>query len=88
MARKLAMKQFLYKYASSEDTTKLLDGTEYNPFEHDLVAILNGAIVSLGVQAPRGTKMKINNEIVMVGPTGIFELDNLIEIKSYAATGT
>ena len=36
MARKLAMKQFLYKYASSEDTTKLLNGTEYNPFEHDL----------------------------------------------------
>ena len=27
--------------------------------------------------------MKINNEIVMVGPTGIFELDNLIEIKSF-----
>ena len=83
MARNLAMKQFVYKYASSDDITKLPGNITYNPFEHDLCDILGSAIVSLGIQAPQGTKMYINGELAIVGPTGVFELDNVIEITSF-----
>lgn len=80
MAQNLAIKQFVYKYASEDDRQP--DG--FTPFEDICQNYLNGKhIVSLGVQAPPGTEMVINNEDVIVGPSGVFELNNVIKIYSF-----
>ena len=78
MARNLAVAQFVYKYGSDENIAP----SGYQPSD-DLVNILKGAIVSIGIQAPQGTKMYINGTPAIVGPTGVFELDNIIEITSF-----
>ena len=47
MARNLAVAQFVYKYGSDENIAP----SGYQPSD-DLVNILKGAIVSIGIQAP------------------------------------
>lgn len=79
MARNLAVRQFVYKYPTDKDN--LPNG--FYPFEDIIKNYLGGAIVSLGVQAPQGTRMYVNGELAIVGPTGVFELDNVIEITEF-----
>lgn len=78
MARNLAVAQFVYKYATESNISPI----DYTPTQ-DICQYLKGAIVSIGVQAPQGTKMYINGTPAYVGPTGVFELDNVIEITSF-----
>lgn len=39
-------------------------------------------IQKLGIQAEPGTKIKINNIVIKLGKTGIYELDYTVEIRS------
>ena len=39
-------------------------------------------LYKLGVQATEGTRILVNNVNVKVGKTGIYELDNIVEIKN------
>lgn len=39
-------------------------------------------IYKIGIQAARGTLVRINGNIIEIGPTGIYELDQVIQIKS------
>ena len=38
-------------------------------------------LYKLGVQAPEGTYILVNNANVKIGKTGIYELDNVVEVK-------
>lgn len=82
MARRLAVTQFIYKYADENDTSEILKDKDLNNV--DFCQLLDGvATVSIGVQAPSGTRMLVNGQTATVGPTGIFELDNIVEISSF-----
>lgn len=39
-------------------------------------------LYKLGVQAAEGTRLLINNVNVKIGKTGIYELDNVVDIKN------
>ena len=39
-------------------------------------------LFKLGIQAEEGTQVLINNASVKIGKTGIYELDNIVNIKS------
>lgn len=39
-------------------------------------------LIKLGIQAEQGTIVKINNVSIKIGKTGIYELDNIVDIKS------
>lgn len=39
-------------------------------------------IYKLGIQAEEGTVVQINNVSIKIGKTGIYELDNIIDVKS------
>lgn len=39
-------------------------------------------LYKLGIQATEGTRILVNNVNVKVGKTGIYELDNIVEIKN------
>lgn len=53
-----------------------------NIFTNDLVKLFNASsFIKLGIQAPPGTKVKLNsNKLVMIGRTGVYELDEDIKI--------
>lgn len=79
MAKILSVAQFIYKYPTEND----IQPSDYTP-DQDICKLLGGAIRTVGVQAPQGTKIYINeNSEAIVGPTGVFELDNIIEITSF-----
>ena len=37
-------------------------------------------LTKVGIQAPVGTRLKINEEPLRIGATGIYELDNIVNI--------
>lgn len=39
-------------------------------------------LYKLGIQASEGTIVKINNVPVKIGKTGIYELDNIVDVKT------
>lgn len=39
-------------------------------------------LIKIGIQAEQGTNVKINNVPIKIGKTGIYELDNIVDIKS------
>ena len=39
-------------------------------------------LIKLGIQTQQGTIVKINNIPIQIGKTGIYELDNIVNIKS------
>lgn len=39
-------------------------------------------LYKLGIQAEEGTKVKINDVLIEIGKTGIYELDNIVDVKS------
>jgi len=39
-------------------------------------------LYKLGIQASEGTIIKINNVPVKIGKTGIYELDNIVDVKT------
>lgn len=43
-------------------------------------------LTKLGIQADKGTTFKINNVNIKVGKTGIYELDNVVEVRSLIFT--
>lgn len=43
-------------------------------------------LYKLGIQANQGTTFKINNVNLKIGKTGIYELDNVVQIKSLIFT--
>lgn len=53
-----------------------------NIFTNDLVKLFNAtSFFKLGIQAPPGTKVKLNsNKLIMIGRTGVYELDEDIKI--------
>lgn len=36
----------------------------------------------LGIQAAEGTQLLVNNVVIKVGKTGIYELDNVVDVKN------
>ena len=38
-------------------------------------------IYKLGIQAPAGTKVKVNSIELKIGKTGIYELDKIVDVK-------
>jgi len=38
-------------------------------------------LYKLGIQAVEGTRVQINDVIIQVGKTGIYELDNVVDVK-------
>ena len=38
-------------------------------------------LIKLSIQAPEGTKLKINDMPIKIGKTGLYELDQIVEIK-------
>lgn len=77
----LGLAQWHYKFPTDEDISPEFQ-TGFSNI--DLVeTLLNGApIIKLGIQAEPGTKMEINGNLIIVGPTGIYELYNSIKIRS------
>lgn len=53
-----------------------------NIFTNDLVKLFNAtSFLKLGIQAPPGTKVRLNsNKLIMIGRTGVYELDEDIKI--------
>lgn len=43
-------------------------------------------LTKLGIQAPEGTELEINGFSSKIGKTGIFELDQVVEIRSLVFT--
>jgi hypothetical protein len=43
-------------------------------------------LTKIGIQADKGTTFKINDASLRIGKTGIYELDNVVEIKSLIFT--
>lgn len=79
MASNFAVAQFVYKYPTEKD----IYPSDYIPTE-DICERLNGVIKTVAVQAPQGTKIYINeNSEAIIGPAGIFELDNILDITSF-----
>ena len=39
-------------------------------------------LIKLGIQAPIGTIVKVNNVEIKIGKTGIYELDTIVAIRS------
>ena len=39
-------------------------------------------LYKLGIQAAEGTIVKINNVQIKIGKTGIYELDNIVDVKT------
>lgn len=39
-------------------------------------------LYKLGIQASEGTIVKINNVPIKIGKTGIYELDNIVDVKT------
>ncbi len=73
--------------AKNLSSTVTSESSEYvanrlNIFTNDLVKLFNAsAFLKLGIQAPPGTKVKLNaNKIIMIGRTGTYELDEDIKI--------
>lgn len=60
------------------------DSKKINIFSQDLVSkVGTSSFTKLGVQAPPGTKMLINStKTVMVGRTGVYELDSEISVTN------
>lgn len=69
---------------SSTITSELSNYAEarVNIFTNDLVKLFKATSFSkLGIQAPPGTKVRLNlNKLIMIGRTGVYELDEDIEI--------
>ena len=83
MANNFAVAQFVYKYPTDKD----IFPNDYVPAE-DICKRLNGVIKTVAVQAPQGTKIYINeNSEAIIGPAGIFELDNILDITSFKLQG-
>lgn len=38
-------------------------------------------LYKLGIQAPVGTVVEVNDAVIKVGKTGIYELDNVVDVK-------
>ena len=38
-------------------------------------------LYKLGIQATEGTKVQINEAVIQIGKTGIYELDSVVDIK-------
>lgn len=74
-----AFTQFLYKYPTSDGVVSTF---ELGADLCDLISEEKVDIVSVGIQAPRGTKFWINGSQGVVGSTGKFELDKVIVINS------
>ena len=78
MARNLLVSQIVYRYPGAEDNTVGFT------VDQDIVEFLGAkSIVSVGIQAPVGAKFQINDSEIMIGPAGVFELDNIIEITRF-----
>lgn len=81
MAKNLYAAQIRYKYLTDKENEDLLGV--------DLVERIGAkAITSLGVQAPNGTHLIINGCDAYVGPTGVFELSDVVEITSLVLSHT
>ena len=39
-------------------------------------------LYKLGIQTDQGTQVEINNVTVKIGKTGIYELDNIVDVKT------
>jgi hypothetical protein len=78
MAKEQMLTQILYKYPNDDMITENFD------IEQDVCDFLGcESITSIGIQAPPGTKFYVNNNTAIVGPTGVFELNNLLKITSF-----
>lgn len=69
----LKIKQFQYKYTDNSTI-------DFNM--GDDLCKKTGTITHLGIQAPQGTKFQINGSDMVVGPSEVFELDNVFDITS------
>ena len=45
---------------------------------------LEKKLISLGIQAEKGTKFIVNGNTGYIGKSGIFEIDNIIDITSFS----
>ena len=79
MAKEKVLTQILYKYPNDNNTTDGFDLTK------DVCEFLENceSIDSIGIQAPPGTKFYINSNPAVIGPTGVFELNNLLRVTSF-----
>ena len=94
MARDLLIGQVIYKYPISIDYDLEIfeEDFQYNEelqeYWVDIIKKLQGnentpiIITSLGIQAPSGTVFQINSTEIVIGVSGIFELDNIIDINT------
>lgn len=62
-------------FASKEDIITLIRK------KHNLIDFKG--LVKIGIQAPVGTKMVINGEPIRIGATGVYELDQTVNIKEF-----
>lgn len=62
------------------DSTDLLD--ENGAISMFTPEITRPFLIKLGIQAAPGTIIKINGVEIKIGKTGIYELDNVVNVKS------
>ena len=62
------------------DSTDLLD--ENGAISMFTPEITRPFLIKLGIQAAPGTIIKVNGVEIKIGKTGIYELDNVVNIKS------
>lgn len=74
--------QILYKVKVPQDGSITTSPDNLNIFNDVLSQIGVAGIKKLGIQAPAGTICYINGQEIMIGKSGIYELDELIVVNS------
>jgi len=69
-------------FTGNPDDKEAYESARLDIFTNDLVKKFNASnFLKLGIQAPPGTKVTLNsNKIIMIGRTGVYELDEDIKV--------
>lgn len=74
--------QILYKVKVPQDGSITSNPSNINIFNNILNQIGVSSIKKLGIQAPNGTICYVNGQEIMIGRTGMYELDEVIIVSS------
>lgn len=74
--------QILYKVKVPQDGSITTSPDKLNIFNDILTQIGVTSIKKLGIQAPPGTICYVNKQEIMIGRTGMYELDEIIVVSS------
>lgn len=74
--------QILYKVKIPQDGSETTYPAGIDIYSEILTQAGTSSIKKLGIQAPNGTICYVNNQEIMIGRTGIYELDEVVPVTS------